>query len=149
MVKSNLLRLFLDFQETYFRSFKNDLYSEVKNHLDTFKIFDPVSGFFYDYLRFNTIKNRSVELFKANSIIDRFQISLNKFYKEEISDIEYYYFFFLDHDIYVYVGDNSLNSFDNLQYLWLDRDSKYSVDTKKRTAKCPSPYTFYLKWLKV
>ena len=56
MVKSNLFKLFLDFEETYFRSFKNDLYNEVKNHLDTFKIFDPVSGFFYDYLRFNTIK---------------------------------------------------------------------------------------------
>ena len=141
-VFTNLLKQFLDFEETYFKSFKNDSYNDVKNHLETFKMFDPAAGFFYDYIRFNAVRNRSVKLFKATSIEDRFQISLNNIYKEEISDIEYYLYSFLNHDFYVYVGANSLNSFENLQYLWLDRDSKYSVDIEKVSieTKLPEPY---------
>jgi len=141
-VFTNLLKQFLDFEETYFKSFKNESYNDVKNHLDTFKMFDPAAGFFYDYIRFNAVRNRSVKLFKATSIEDRFQISLNNFYKEEISDIEYYLYSFLNHDFYVYVGDNSLNSFGNLQYLWLDRDSKYYVYIEKVSieTKLPEPY---------
>ena len=58
-VFTNLLKQFLDFEETYFKSFKNDSFNNVKNHLDTFKMFDPASGFFLDYIRFNAVRNRS------------------------------------------------------------------------------------------
>ena len=80
-VLTNLLK---NFSFPYFYSFKNDSYLDVMNHLDIFKINHPSKGNFFDCLRFNAVTNRSVELFKASSILDRFRIPIRKFYVERI-----------------------------------------------------------------
>ncbi len=140
-VFTNLLQKFLYFNSTYFISFKNDSYLEVNNHLDTFKTNHPYFEFL-DCLRFNAVTNRSVELFKASSILDGPRISFNDFYRENISNIEYYrYTFIFDHFI-VYIGNNSVNSFENLKYLVLDPDSKHLFEIEKVSVetKLPEPY---------
>jgi len=141
-VFTNLLQKFLYFNSTYFYSFKNNSYLDVNNHLDTFKINHPVYGYFFDCLRFNTVTNRSVELFKASSILDGPRIYFNDFYRENISNIEFYrYTFIFDHFI-VFIGDNSLNSFESLQYLSLASGSAYNFDIEKVSIenKLPEPY---------
>ncbi len=45
-VFTNLLKQFLDFEFTDFYSFKNNTHLSVSNHLDTFKLIDPISGLF-------------------------------------------------------------------------------------------------------
>jgi len=125
-------------EETFFSKqiFSNNINRiDVKNHIDFFKIAHPVKEQFLDCLRFNAITNRSVELFKANSIEDHFLIVLNDLYRENISKDEYYRYFMLPLFV-VYVGDNSLNSFENLQYLRLGTGihnieiEKVSIETK-------------------
>jgi hypothetical protein len=113
-VDRNLLKQFVDVEETFFSKqlFSNNInqiFIDVKNHIDFFKIAHPVKGQFLDCLRFNAITNRSVELFKANSIEDHFRIVLNDLYRENITKDEYYRYFMLPL-FFFYVGDNSLNS---------------------------------------
>ena len=79
-VDRNLLKQFVDVEETFFSKqiFSNNINRiDVKNHIDFFEIAHPVKEQFLDCLRFNAITNRSVELFKANSIEDHFRIVLN------------------------------------------------------------------------
>ncbi len=51
-IVSNLLKLFINFEETKF--LKNNSLVNVNNHIDTFKTNHPVSGLFFDCLRFNS-----------------------------------------------------------------------------------------------
>jgi len=138
-VLTNLLK---NFSFPYFYSFKNDSYLDVMNHLDIFKINHPSKGNFFDCLRFNAVTNRSVKLFKASSTLDSPNIYFNYFYRENISNIEYYrYTFYSDHFI-VYIGDNFLNSFENLKYLWYKNGSAHRIEIEKVSIenKLPEPY---------
>ena len=61
----NLLKQFVDVEETFFSKqiFSNninEIFIDVKNHIDFFKIAHPVKEQFLDCLRFNAITNRSV-----------------------------------------------------------------------------------------
>ena len=96
----------------------------------------------YDYLRFNSITNRSVELFKASSIEDFLDIFFTNFYREDISKKEYYNYTFIFDSFLVYVGDNFLNSFENLQYLELKSVIAYDIQIEKVSTetKLPEPY---------
>jgi hypothetical protein len=142
IVYTNLLKQFLDFEITSFYSFKNNSFLSVNNHLDTFKINAPSGFFFFDCLRFNAITNRSDELFKASSIQDGYKIYFNRYYIENISKNEYYNYTFSSMYFHVFVGDNSLNSFENLQYLVLDPGYSYKFDIEKVSieTKLPEPY---------
>jgi len=141
IVSTNLLKQFLDFKFTDFHSFKNNSHHEVNNHLDTFKINHPYFESL-DCLRFNAVTKRSVELFKASSILDSASISFNNFYRENISSIEYYNYTFSFGYFLVYIGDNSLNSFENLQFLLLVTGSNYVTQIEKLSieSKLPEPY---------
>ncbi len=140
---TNLLKKFLDYELTRFNSSRHNSSLSVNNHLDTFKIPSRYYNDFINCLRFNAVTNKSVEIFKESSVEDRFRISINNFYVENVSNIEYYNYT-LPSDPYfnVFVGDNSLNSFENLQYLVLDPGSKYLIDIEKVSieTKLPEPY---------
>ena len=139
------LKQFLDFNgnRTGFVLFKNRSFLIVNNHLDTFKIYFTYYKDFIDCLRFNAVTNRSVEIFKESSVEDRFRISINNFYVENISNIEYYNYTLPSDSVFnVHVGDNSLNSIENLQYLVLNPGFKYLIDIEKVSveSKLPEPY---------
>ena len=148
-VYTNLLKQFLNFQFTYFYSFNNDICLEVNNHLDIFKIYLPtqinLTNETIDCLRFNAVTNRSVELFKANSFADGPRITLNKFFIEDISENEYYNYTFSPYNnfqfFWVYFGDNSLNSFENLKLFEVSPESFYVIEiVKSIESKLPEPY---------
>jgi hypothetical protein len=141
-IVSNLLKLFLNFERTFFYSLKKKSNPNVNNHIDTFKVNDPLNGLFLDCLRFNAETNKSVELFKASSIEDGPRIVLNDFYREDISKNEYYLYTFFSDYFLVYVDDNSLNSFEGLQYLELRDRSYYEIEIEKVSieTKLPEPY---------
>jgi hypothetical protein len=110
--------------------------------LDIFKIYDPITNWLlYDCLRFNSLTNRSIELFKASSIEDFLEIFFTKFYREDISKNEYYNYTFIFDSFLVYVGDNYLNSFENLQYLELTSVFFYDMKIEKVSieTKLPEP----------
>jgi hypothetical protein len=141
-VYTNLLKQFLNFQFTFFFLLENNdsLRINVSNHFDVFKINHP-RGYSPDCLRFNAVTNKSVELFKASSILDGPRISFNHFYRKNTSPIEYYYYSFPS-SYYVYVGDNSLDSVENLQYLMLRLGSQNEIEIEKVSieTKLPEPY---------
>jgi len=148
-VYTNLLGQFLNFQFTHFYSFKNNSYLDVNNHLDFFKINLPpqinLTNETFDCLRFNAVTNRSVELFKANSFADGPRIILNKFFIEVISQNEYYNYTFSPYNnltlFWVYFGDNSLNSFENLKLFEVSPESFYVIEiVKSIESKLPEPY---------
>ncbi len=132
-VSTNLLEKFIDFEKTHFHSFKNGTDFKIENHIDTFKMKDPNDGITYDYIRFNAVTNKSVALFKASSVKDRLEIFFNNFYREDISDIEFYRYSYTFDTFYVYICDNSLNSFENLLYLGLEPRLGYSIEIEKFT----------------
>jgi len=144
-LSSNLLKFFLNFEETGFFSFQNNankfLVNNINNHVETFKINDPFDRYYLDCLRFNAVTNKSVELFKASSLEDLIQISLKNFYRENISENEFYDYTFFPYFFNFYIGDNSLNSFESLQYLQL-KPRSYDIEIEKVTieTKLPEPY---------
>ncbi len=142
-VFTNLLKRFWELKKNEFYSLKNKSRLNVHNHLDIFKTYDPITNWLlYDYLRFNSITNRSVELFKASSIEDFLDIFFTNFYREDISKKEYYNYTFIFDSFLVYVGDNFLNSFENLQYLELKSVIAYDIQIEKVSTetKLPEPY---------
>jgi len=147
IVSSSLLKHFLDFKDTFFYSVEKKSNLTVNNHLDSFKINHPADSSFRDCLRFNAVINISIELFKATSVLDRLRILINNFYIENISNMEYYNYTFLYASFLVYVGDNSLNSIESLQYLVLDSGSYYVIEIEKVSidTKLPEPYNLCKK----
>jgi hypothetical protein len=141
-VFSNLLKQFVNFKETGFKFFKNNSLLNISNHLDTFKINDQVDKLFYDCLRFNALTNKILELFKASSLEDGPRIFFNNSYREDVSKNEYYLHTFFSDFFLVYVGDNSLNSFEGLQYLQIQLYSFYNIEVEKVSVetKLPEPY---------
>jgi len=141
-VFSNLIRQFVNFQRTGFYFFKNNLTLNINNNLDNFKISNPFNGLFFDCLRFNALTNKSLKLFKASSLEDGPRIFFKNLFYEDISYDEYYlYTFFYDY-FFVYVDDNSLNSFESLQYLQIRRGSFNAIEVEKVSVetKLPEPY---------
>jgi hypothetical protein len=140
IVSTNLLKKFLDFEITNFYSFTKKL--SVNNHIDTFKINNRNNLFLLDCLRFNAATNKTVELFKTDSIENTLLIYFKYVYKEDISNVEYYRHSFFDSDFYVYVGDNYLNSFENLKYLELKSGSanEFLIEKISTETKLPEPY---------
>ncbi len=139
----NLIKNFVDFKQSY-SSFKNKTHLNLNNHLDIFKNNDSDESSFRDCLRLYAVTNRSVELLKASSIDDRLRIYLNSSSNLElISKTEYYRYTLHENDNYlVYVGDNSLNSIVNLQYLEIDPGGFYNIEIEKESieSKLPEPY---------
>jgi hypothetical protein len=141
-VFTNLINEFLNFDSTWFRLYKNSNFLNRNYYLDSFKINHLVYTSSLDCLRFNAATNRSIELFKATSVLDRFRISIKNFYVEKISNVEYYNITFSNDTFFVYIGDNSLNSLENLKYLELQNDSAHRIEIEKESieTKLPEPY---------
>ncbi len=139
---SNSIENFLDFEWTNFFFSYNISISNVSSHLDTFKINDPFNRFFLDCLRFNGITNKRIELIKASSPLDEFRLSLKRFYKVDVSDNEYYRHFIWGGALFVFIGENSLNSFEKLQNSLLISGRKYDIEIGKESieTKLPEPY---------
>ncbi len=147
-VDSNLLlKQFLNFNITGLDLFKNKSFLNVNNHIDNFKIINQFNGLFLDCLRFNAVTKKSIELFKVNSIDDGSRIIFNNFYRENISNFEYYNYTFIYNYFFVYIGDNSLNSFENLQYLKLENSSNNFIELEKASieTKLPESYNLFKK----
>ena len=71
--------------------------------------------------------NRSVELFKVSSIEDGSRIFFIIFHRENISNI----YTFIYNYFFVYISDNSLNSFESHQYLQLENGSFNVIEIEK------------------
>ena len=140
IINDNIHRIsrFLDLNtgKTYFYS--NFSLLNLSNNLDLFKIPDNS----LDCIRLNAILNKSVDLFKVSSIEDYFIIRLNNFYTEPVSKNEYYNYSFGTLSIFVYVGDNYLNSFEKLLPLYLGIYRSYTIEILKESTeiKLPEPY---------
>jgi hypothetical protein len=141
-VNSISIKQFLNFEFTNFYKFKNSRDYKLENHLDFFKITKPEYAITYDCLRFNAVTNRSVELLKASSTEDSIQISLNIFYRENIFNNIYFNYSFIRNYLNVLIGDSSLNSFENLQFLKLDINNNHIIKIEKESIeiKLPEPY---------
>ena len=141
-VSTNLLKKFVDFKRSFFFSFKNKSLLNFNNHIKTFKINNPLGGHFLDCFRFNSVSNRSVELIKASLFEDFTRIFLRNSFRENVSNIEYYYYILNLSYFYVFVSDNSLNSFENLQYKVLDINNYHLIEIEKASieTKLPEPY---------
>ncbi len=139
-VFTHLFKYFLIIEKTDFYSFNNDSNHDVKNHLDFFKF--HVKDNSYDCLRFNAITNKSIELFIASSTKDEFRIFFKKSFREVISKSEYYYYSFFHQYFYVYIGENSLNSFEKLQHAQLNINLFQKIEIEKVSieTKLPEPY---------
>ncbi len=140
---------FLNRSKTHFSSYdtssqRYNQYYNLSNHLDYFKTTQLGNQLYWDCLRFNAITNKNVELFKAGSTKDEFRIFLNSFYVENISIDEYFNFTFNPSFFYfyVYIGDNSLNHFENLQYFRFDIFNDHLIEIQKESIeiKLPEPY---------
>ena len=134
------IKNFLDLNVSFFTLTGKDNF-KINNHLDYFKIPD---GDFYDCVRFNGMTSENIELFKASSITDYLRLLVKNFYLEKINMNEYYNYSFSEPFIYVYIGGNSLNSFEKIESLKLDisNRSEHSIKIEKDSieVKLPEPY---------
>ncbi len=137
---SNLLKQFIIF--TFFYSDKNGSYLRVDNHLDFFKTTTQDNKYFLDCFKFNAIKNKSVELFKATTTVDGYLVSFKNFYIEKISENQYYNYSLIIPIFYGYIGENSLKSSDKMKYFVLNIDRYHQIEIIKESVetKLPEPY---------
>ncbi len=133
------IKNFFELKYSYFMLTGKD--KNITHHLDYFKIPDDS---FYDCVRFNGMTSENIELFKASSITDYLQLLMEHFYIEKINGNEYYNYSFSEPFIYVYIGGNSLNSFEKIESLklHLSNRSEYSIKIDKDLieVKLPEPY---------
>ena len=111
---SNVSRIskFLDGNSLFFPKDLGYYLLDLSDHWDFFHIIaDSFAG---DCVRFNAVTNKSVEPLKATSTEDFYDLVVANFYIENISGSwpEYYNYSFSDTKVQVYIGDNSLNSFE-------------------------------------
>ncbi len=105
-------------RSTEFYSTETKSFLNVRNYLDFFII--PLKNEYAtarECFRFNGVKNKSLELFKAISPLDTYRVTVNIFFIERISQNEYFYTTFDFPVLYVYIADNFLNSFEKLNHL--------------------------------
>ena len=129
------IRHFLDFKSHYYLLFNDS------NHIDYFVDYSSVNPSF-DCFRFNGFTNKSVGLLKASSDEIVYFVKVNEFYIEDISENEYYNYSFPKKFMFVYVGDNYLNSFDKIYPLFLYMDVHHEIEIQKESTemKLPEPY---------
>jgi hypothetical protein len=129
------IRHFLDFKSYYYLLFN------VSNHIDYFVDYSSVNPSF-DCFRFNGFTNKSVGLLKASSDEIVYFVKVNEFYIEDISENEYYNYSFYKKFIFVYVGDNYLNSLDKIYPIFLYMDVHHEIEIQKESTemKLPEPY---------
>jgi len=127
------LKNFINWKYTYFHPSTNLSGSE---HLEYFEITPDL-----DCLRFNGIKNKNIELLKANKTENYFRISFNNSYTESISKNNYFTFTIVN-EFRVYIADNYLNSFDKLEPYMLEKNRRYNIEMVKETVeiKLPEPF---------
>ena len=135
--KTSRIKNFIDFKSTNFSLFKQNVTRDVANHFEFFKIPDD-----YDCLRFNGATNKSLELFKAFSTVDAFNLWINHFYVENISPKEYFTYSFETQRFYAYFKDNRLDSFENIEPHMLEINNDYEIDIEKTLIeiRLPEPY---------
>ncbi len=128
---------FLDLKSTNFYSAKLHALFNVESHLEFFKIPDN-----FDCFRFNGMDNQSHELFVATSSFDALNIKINHSYNEPISKNEYFKFNLHSMSFYVYVGDNYLNSFEDVEYILLYSSNNHDIELDRTSIeiKLPEPY---------
>jgi hypothetical protein len=131
---------FLNQESTFFLNYQNKSNLSVMNHLDYFKANDKDD--ILDCIRFNAVTNKSVELFKANSVFDTYSVVFNNYFIEKISANEFFNYTFKNHFFYSYICDNHFNSIDKLDHNFLFHRKGYSIKIAKESieVKLPEPY---------
>ena len=134
------IRNFIDWKYTRFifsrkSSFLNDYFLQVREYLEYFRIPDN-----FECLRFNGVTNKSVKLFTAKHTEDYFRIRFYDSYNQTIGSnrIEYT----STNRPRVFISDNYLNSFSEIEPYLLVRNKRYDFDIAKETVeiKLPEPY---------
>ncbi len=137
---------FLDLNSTRFYSRGDPAdFRNVSTHLDFFKVF---SEFDFDCLRFNAATNKSLQLITANTMHLTYSVTLKNMYIEQISENEYFNFSFnprsdrLNHNFDIYVGDNYVNSFEDLDSHKAEGNLIHRIEIAKDSVetKLPEPY---------
>jgi hypothetical protein len=130
------LSKFLNSKDTIFYSFANKTSRTVDKHLDYLDSTHKYDMSSYDCIRFNGITNKNVTLFKASSTEDKFIIVLNNSYRQN----EYSHYTLSS--FFIYISDNSLKSFERIQYLQLDVNRSHKIEIEKESIeiKLPEPY---------
>ncbi len=119
---------------------------EPVSYLENFKVHE-----LYDCFRFNGFKNKSAQLYQANTTKNSFQVSINNEYKETINQNEFFIYSFVESTnaystpksfFYVTISDNYLNSFDKFDPLVLGSNNSHKIEIKKESSevKLPAPY---------
>jgi hypothetical protein len=134
--KKSTISNLINWEYTHFFSEESNTFLNVTSHLDFFKIPDNL-----DCLRFNGVRNKSVELFTTNTTQDFFQISLFNSYNESLSWGEYFNVRIVN-KVRVFITNNYLKSFDKLEPFTLDYGVRYDFDIAKESIeiKLPEPY---------
>jgi hypothetical protein len=131
----SLISHFLDFER------KADHYLNVRNNIDYFVSYSafrpPI-----DCFRFNGFTNKSVGLLKASLSRHVYLVKVNEFYIKDISENEYYNYSFPNKVLFVFIGDNYLNSFNQLYSLNLFMNVHHEIEIQKESTemKLPEPY---------
>jgi len=141
----SLISYFLDFEtndhyEGYrFHNFSNHIDYFVDYSSFMFNIFPQAA---LDCFRFNAFTNKSVGLLKATSSQPAYLFKVNEFYIKDISENEYYNYSFPNKVLIVFIGDNYLNSLNQLYSLTLYMNVHHSIDIQKDSTemKLPEPY---------
>ena len=95
-----------------------------------------------DCFRFNAIANKSVELLRAKSSTDGFQVHLNNYFIDHLNAALNEYYNYSLFGILVFIGNNHLNSFEKLQPFNLEINNLNLVKIQKESTetKLPSPF---------
>ena len=134
------IRHFLDFKSHYYLLFNDS------NHIDYFVSYSafrpPI-----DCFRFNGFTNKSVGLLKASLSQHVYLVKVNEFYIEDISENEYYNYSFPNKVLFVFIGDNYLNSLERLYSLNLFMNVHHEIEIQKESTemKLPEPYNRCMK----
>ena len=145
-IKNDNISLFINFlvsSSTLVYSSERGSPINARNYLDTFKIpLDAGFRFSAECVRFNGVTNKSLELFKASSTEDYFEIVIKDSYKENINSNEYFTLSLSDKYVLVFIADNLLNSFENIQpfYLYFNKGSYIEIEKESIELKLPEPY---------
>ena len=129
------IRHFLDFKSHYYLLFN------VSNHIDYFVDYSSVNPSF-DCFRFNGFTNKSVGLLKASSDEIVYFVKVNEFYIEDISENEYFNFSIYGKFLFAFIGDNYLNSYQDVYSHQLSMNFHYEIEIQKESTemKLPEPY---------
>ncbi len=126
-------------EQSFYSKELNYKVQNFDNHVEYLKIPDHI-----DCVRFNGfVANKSIDLLKVISNEDYFTVTLKDSYRENISLNEHYiysfnpysfnYFSSLPKLFHVYITDNYLNSFENVQYQFLEINNVHDIQIEKES----------------